>query len=88
VGQGSGQRAMLVPGQIHRIRIEIAGSSFPLADRNWHAGDPNDLATDGPDLSAYCHRWWTSRRTSAGPGVYQIGPSGSPVRVNGEGGAQ
>jgi uncharacterized protein len=32
----------------HRIRIEIAGSSFPLADRNWHAGDRNDLATDGP----------------------------------------
>ncbi len=32
----------------HRIRIEIAGSNFPLADRNWHAGDRNDLATDGP----------------------------------------
>src|SRR5215472_8226709 len=32
----------------HRIRIEIAGSNFPLADRNWHAGERNDLATDGP----------------------------------------
>lgn len=32
----------------HRIRVEIAGSSFPSADRNWHAGDRNDLATDGP----------------------------------------
>jgi putative CocE/NonD family hydrolase len=32
----------------HRIRIEIAGASFPFADRNWHAGDRNDLATDGP----------------------------------------
>ena len=32
----------------HRIRIEIASSNFPLADRNWHAGDRNDLATDGP----------------------------------------
>jgi uncharacterized protein len=32
----------------HRIRIEIAGSNFPLADRNWHADDRNDLATDGP----------------------------------------
>jgi putative CocE/NonD family hydrolase len=32
----------------HRIRIEIAGSNFPLADRNWHVGDRNDLATDGP----------------------------------------
>jgi uncharacterized protein len=32
----------------HRIRIEIAGSSFPNADRNWHTGGPNDLATDGP----------------------------------------
>ena len=32
----------------HRIRIEIAGSSFPNADRNWHTGGRNDLATDGP----------------------------------------
>ncbi len=32
----------------HRIRIEIAGSNFPLADRNWHTGGRNDLATDGP----------------------------------------
>ena len=22
----------------HRLRIEVAGSNFPLADRNWHAG--------------------------------------------------
>jgi hypothetical protein len=32
----------------HRIRVEIAGSSFPAADRNWHAGGRNDLAADGP----------------------------------------
>jgi uncharacterized protein len=32
----------------HQIRIEIAGSSFPLADRNWHTGERNDLASDGP----------------------------------------
>ena len=32
----------------HRIRVEIAGSSFPRADRNWHAADRNDLAADGP----------------------------------------
>jgi putative CocE/NonD family hydrolase len=32
----------------HRIRVEIAGASFPNADRNWHTGDRNDLATDGP----------------------------------------
>jgi uncharacterized protein len=32
----------------HRIRVEVAGSNFPLADRNWHAGDRNDLAADGP----------------------------------------
>ena len=31
----------------HRIRIEAAGSSFPNADRNWHADGRNDLATDG-----------------------------------------
>jgi hypothetical protein len=32
----------------HRIRIEVAGSSFPNADRNWHVGGRNDLADDGP----------------------------------------
>jgi len=32
----------------HQIRIEVAGSNFPLADRNWHVGERNDLATDGP----------------------------------------
>ena len=32
----------------HQLRIEVAGSNFPLADRNWHAGERNDLATDGP----------------------------------------
>jgi len=39
----------------HRIRIEIAGSNFPLADRNWHAGDRNDLATDGPVARVTVH---------------------------------
>jgi hypothetical protein len=32
----------------HQVRIEIAGSCFPLADRNWHGGERNDLASDGP----------------------------------------
>jgi uncharacterized protein len=32
----------------HRLRIEIAGSDFPVADRNWHTGGRNDLASDGP----------------------------------------
>jgi uncharacterized protein len=32
----------------HQIRIEIAGSNFPVADRNWHTGGRNDLASDGP----------------------------------------
>jgi uncharacterized protein len=32
----------------HQIRIEVAGSNFPLADRNWHSGQRNDLAADGP----------------------------------------
>lgn len=32
----------------HRVRVEIAGSSFPHADRNWHTGGRNDLAADGP----------------------------------------
>jgi putative CocE/NonD family hydrolase len=35
-------------GPGHRIRVEIAGSSFPNADRNWHTGGRNDLASDGP----------------------------------------
>jgi len=32
----------------HQLRIEVAGSNFPLADRNWHGWERNDLATDGP----------------------------------------
>jgi uncharacterized protein len=32
----------------HQVRIEIAGSNFPVADRNWHGGGRNDLASDGP----------------------------------------
>jgi len=39
----------------HQIRIEIAGSNFPLADRNWHAGDRNDLAADGPVAHLILH---------------------------------
>jgi len=30
---------------MRRIRIEIIGSNFPLADRSWHAGDPNREVT-------------------------------------------
>jgi putative CocE/NonD family hydrolase len=40
----------------HQIRIEVAGSSFPNADRNWHAGGRNDLATDGPVAHLTLHR--------------------------------
>jgi predicted acyl esterase len=32
----------------HRIRIEIAGSSFPYRDRNWNTGGQNELGNDGP----------------------------------------
>src|SRR5262249_10337285 len=32
----------------HRVRVEIAGSSFPNSDRNWHTGGANEQATDGP----------------------------------------
>jgi uncharacterized protein len=32
----------------HQIRIEVAGSNFPLADRNWHNGERNEMAADGP----------------------------------------
>ena len=32
----------------HQVRIEVAGSSFPNADRNWHASGRNDQASDGP----------------------------------------
>jgi putative CocE/NonD family hydrolase len=39
----------------HQIRIEIAGSSFPNADRNWHVGGRNDLATDGPVANLTIH---------------------------------
>jgi predicted acyl esterase len=39
----------------HQIRIEIAGSNFPLADRNWHTGERNDLASDGPIAHVTLH---------------------------------
>ena len=39
----------------HQLRIEVAGSNFPLADRNWHAGDRNDLAADGPAARVTLH---------------------------------
>lgn len=39
----------------HRIRIEIAGSNFPLADRNWHTGGDNELADDGPIANISVH---------------------------------
>jgi uncharacterized protein len=32
----------------HQIRIEIAGSNFPLADRNWNTGGDNSAETSGP----------------------------------------
>jgi uncharacterized protein len=39
----------------HRVRIEVAGSNFPHADRNWHAGERNDLASDGPVAHVTLH---------------------------------
>ncbi len=32
----------------HQLRIEVAGSNFPLADRNWNTGGANEQETDGP----------------------------------------
>lgn len=39
----------------HQIRVEIAGSNFPVADRNWHTGERNDLASDGPIAHVTLH---------------------------------
>jgi putative CocE/NonD family hydrolase len=35
-------------GPGHQIRLEVAGSNFPLADRNWHTGGRNDQDVTGP----------------------------------------
>ena len=35
-------------GPGHQVRLEVAGSNFPLADRNWHTGGENAEDTDGP----------------------------------------
>jgi len=32
----------------HRVRLEVAGSNFPVADRNWHTGGVNALEVTGP----------------------------------------
>jgi putative CocE/NonD family hydrolase len=39
----------------HRVRVEIAGANFPLADRNWHTGGDNELADDGPIANITVH---------------------------------
>jgi uncharacterized protein len=43
----------------HKIRIEIAGSNFPLADRNWHTGGQNELMTEGPTAHLTLHHGQT-----------------------------
>jgi putative CocE/NonD family hydrolase len=35
-------------GPGHQVRLEVAGSNFPLADRNWHTGGENEKDTSGP----------------------------------------
>ncbi len=35
-------------GPGHQVRLEVAGSNFPLADRNWHTGGLNERDTSGP----------------------------------------
>jgi putative CocE/NonD family hydrolase len=47
-------------GPGHRIRLEVAGSSFPLADRNWHTGGANTRETDGP--VAHCQVYHDAAR--------------------------
>jgi hypothetical protein len=32
----------------HQLRLEVSGSNFPLADRNWHTGGPNADEVEGP----------------------------------------
>ena len=59
------------PAGRDRIRIEIAGSSFPLADRNWHAGDCNDLATDGPIAHLTLHHGQGLRVGAALPRLHR-----------------
>ena len=39
----------------HQLRIELAGSNFPLADRNWNTGGANEAATDGPIAQLTVH---------------------------------
>ncbi|MGC8486954.1 MAG: CocE/NonD family hydrolase [Clostridia bacterium] len=34
-------------GPGHQIRVEVAGSNFPLLDRNWHTGGPNSEEVHG-----------------------------------------
>jgi hypothetical protein len=46
------------------------------------------VVTGHADMPACCHHRRAGRRALAGPGVYQTGPSGASVQVNGEGGAR
>ena len=60
----------------HQVRIEVAGSNFPLADRNWHAGERNDLASDGPVAHITLHHGATH------PSALQFVAYTSEVMVN------
>ena len=35
-------------GPGHQMRLEVAGSNFPLVDRNWHTGGVNAEEVHGP----------------------------------------
>jgi predicted acyl esterase len=45
-------------GPGHQVRLEVAGSNFPLADRNWHTGAPTRMR--------WTARWPTSRCITTG----------------------
>jgi uncharacterized protein len=73
----------------HRIRIEVAGSNFPLADRNWHTGDRNDLATDGPVAHITVHHGTgheSALRFRAYTGEVAVNTPMSDTRAGGTGG--
>ncbi len=68
-------------GPGHRIRLEVAGSNFPLADRNWHTGGQNADEVEGPvaHLTIHHDREHPSR-LEYHHYVGAVGPNPAPAR--------
>ena len=60
----------------HQMRLEVAGSNFPLADRHWHVAGPNEEAVAGPVAHLTLHH------DAAHPSRIEFREYTGPLRLN------